>query len=775
MLTDMEKVFNPQTNTYAKTPGVIFLDDAQFAHVDAALPAFIERLMHTAVMQRWPVLILITHWKSGLPPETMLNERSFTRILGCAFKGSAIDNSAAAGLPGGYLTDEHFSEIDLNPIADLSGALREKLPSLTKEQSAAILERMGGNPRYLEQMIAYLMENLEHFKDSEPSEPLTPEGFKEALAATQSRDIFELVLERLHKAPIDVQEAVCLASLQGVRFVSDLVDAVAPSRIGHTVYESLEKAEDSYGMLIGTKAVAEQSLGQFPERLFYEVAQRGRRSLKSLGGEPAIQTMFKETIAARIDDPDYPKSASSEALALVYGIAANLFEHSSAPKERNIAQRSLGELARLELSRYSFESAAAVYERLLAIEPYSGSASELTSRIKTWDVLATIYRNLNWPAKSARASRKGFGETVQGIPDGFDIFLRATGRDAVRQQFNHWKQEHPDWPPESYLLVAHMIVPPLLQLSELARSRPDLVIKKGDDPLGDTPFLVFSERVLENGSEADVGSPIPEHLVQALFLQEHAYALDDILGEGHVEKEHLELLESLARNADRDDDLPAAESFLLRALQISQGLDNELDQIATLSNLGMIAGKQENSDASERYLQQARGLIEAIFAEDTFHVDLMVDEEGADRDTVKSRKVANIAVPVRFSTAYDEDSDAVLHKVWTLKQFAANIYGNLATNAQQNKNLAAAKEGFLHSLRIREEINDKEGMTTDLRNLGKVAHIEGDLTLACSYWGECVKVFRELERRDAGQLLERGWTTAIEEMLKGMRASGCGE
>src|SRR5690606_35930015 len=57
VLSDMEKVFNPRNLTYAKTPGMIFLDDAQFVDdKDAALLSFIERVIHKAVTQEWPIM-----------------------------------------------------------------------------------------------------------------------------------------------------------------------------------------------------------------------------------------------------------------------------------------------------------------------------------------------------------------------------------------------------------------------------------------------------------------------------------------------------------------------------------------------------------------------------------------------------------------------------------------------------------------------------------------------------------------------------------------------
>ncbi len=316
------------------------------------------------------------------------------------------------------------------------------------------------------------------------------------------------------------------------------------------------------------------------------------------------------------------------------------------------------------------------------------------------------------------------------------------------------------------------MVSALLNLSELARAQPDLEIADGDDLFNDASFIVHTGPRFD-GTAEDRQLPVPEHLEQAAFLQQRAYSQDGVLGAGEVEKEHSDLLDRLARAAESEEDFPAAQEFLLRALQIDKGLGDELRQIARLNDLGMVAGRQGNSEASDEYLEKARALVEGILAEDTFLVKLVVDEEGPDRTAANPRTIGSVAVPVRFSTEMDEDSQAVMGKVWWLKQVAADVYGNLAGRAQQEGMLTKAKEGFLRSLNIRKEIGDKEKMTIDLRNLGKIARVEGDLASACSYWGECVEIFRELERRDTGKLNVRSWTDAIKEMLEGMRASGC--
>ena len=766
VLLDMEKIFRPGTTTYAKTPGVIFLDDAQFMHEDAALPVFIERLIHTAVMQRWPVLILVTSWRADLSPELRPNENSFALILKHIREETAIVDMSPAGLPGGYLSDDNFAEINLEPVADLTAALADKLPGLTREHSATILDKIAGNPRFLEQVVASLHEHEDFFEDLNTDASLTSEGFEEALKQLQSQDIFKFVYSRLHGFPTPVKEAICLASLQGVHFVNDLVEVLAEKRFGHSVLEPLAHAEDPYRILIGTNQTAEQPIGQFADRLFYDVCMNLRRTLPSLADEKALQATFRSTIASVSQDPDYSREGSIDARAMVYGIAANLFELSSDPNERYVAQRALGELAMVELSRSSSESAAAAYERLLAITPHSRSFDELKNRTQTWIVLSTIYRNLNWPSKEARAFRNVFREAVSSIPSGFDIFIRSSDRHAAVEHFALWKLEHPNFDDGIYLWVVRQMVYALLNLSEMARARPNLRIAHGDDPLEPTPFLVRSEPALEDSTETN--STLPDHLVQALFLEERAYALEGVLEEGEVALYHFKILEELAKAANADRDFQVAESFLLRALEISQARADELDQMATLSNLGMVAGEQGNALASANYLKQALDLAAAILTE-TFGVDMVVDEEGIS----SPRKVGHIAVPTKWSNEFDEDSDAVLRKVWKLKQLTANVHGNLAAGDQQNGRLAAAKEGFERSLNLHREIGDQEGVTKDLRSLGRLAQLEGDLISACSHWSECVKIFHELAQRDSDTLSAVIWKQAAENTLEEMRVAGC--
>ena len=66
----------------------------------------------------------------------------------------------------------------------------------------------GSNPRFLEQVIAFLRENENYIEDFNLCGPLTPVGLDEILKETRSQEIFKIVLRRLRNAPEGVQEAL---------------------------------------------------------------------------------------------------------------------------------------------------------------------------------------------------------------------------------------------------------------------------------------------------------------------------------------------------------------------------------------------------------------------------------------------------------------------------------------------------------------------------------------------------------------------------------------
>ncbi|NVO28172.1 hypothetical protein HJ526_12120 [Donghicola sp. C2-DW-16] len=377
VLEDLEQVLNPRSLGFAKTPAVILIDDAQFSPHDPGLSIFCEKLLHDAMNQRWPVLILVTHWKRDLSAEFIeKNTTSFAGVYYHALNHDAAANGPAAGLPGGYLDSSNVTEIDLTPVPDLSNALKEALPGLTSEQSHALLDHAGGNPRHLEQIIAFLKENEDFFEDYDLKNALTEEGLQEALEETH--DLFKVVMRRLRDAPPEVQEAICLASLQGVSFVSEIVNDLAKALLDSDREEALKRAVDPFSMV--SRQQRAKTVAEFSERLFYLVAEKRRRSLKSLRDTDALTSVLKQVLRSHVANIDPDKPMDVDAALVTCELASQLFAES----DPEVALNSLAIIVLLETKRFSYAAALKAADGYLKLF-HSVDAEKLWERGLTFD------------------------------------------------------------------------------------------------------------------------------------------------------------------------------------------------------------------------------------------------------------------------------------------------------------------------------------------------------------------------------------------------------
>lgn len=363
LLVDLEKIFNPALRSFAKTPGVLFIDDAQFCSYDPALPSFLERLLKLASTQKWPLLIVTTHWRrefsawNGEP--TLASQNTLPQIIARA---------------GDSDTGLVVCEIDLAVVADLGPALHQRFPGLTRHQQLQILERVGGNPRFLEQIMALMGESEDYFVDIDTTQALTEEGLEEILKATP--DIFTTVMKRLRAAPEEIQQALGLASAQGMQFLPRMVAEMGVDLVGHHLADHLAAAEDPYSMVLG--ACSEIRVGAFSERLLQEVATKRRRSLASLGGEQRICNALRERLCMLLDYPSTAEDYSEDELLVAYRLALLEFgEARGKPDKRRFEEASVRLIA-LERSRGSHEAAVTFQTQLYQVA--SVPASEAFER-----------------------------------------------------------------------------------------------------------------------------------------------------------------------------------------------------------------------------------------------------------------------------------------------------------------------------------------------------------------------------------------------------------
>ncbi|WP_194952845.1 ATP-binding protein [Sphingopyxis solisilvae] len=331
LLADLEQVLNPAARLgYARVPAIILIDDAQFAAADAGLLRFIERLTHAAMTQRWPVMILMTHWHTEWTLDAERGGRSVATLVHHARYGGSDEPGPISGTPGGYLNSENYREIRLAKLDDLDPALGAALPGLPVEQRRALLDAVDGNPRFLEQVIAYLRGEPRLFDDFDPARALTEEGLAEALSRSQR--VHEVVLARLTSPQVapEVREALALASVQGMRVVREVVEAAGQALLGHDLSEPLLRGQNPFSVMAFE---ADSKVGQFTERLFLQAAGQLRRNIKGLHDEEAVKAALMPGLRQAIASETLE---SARAGSIASAVALHLYGDLSDPEQRSI-------------------------------------------------------------------------------------------------------------------------------------------------------------------------------------------------------------------------------------------------------------------------------------------------------------------------------------------------------------------------------------------------------------------------------------------------------
>ena len=706
VLADLEKIFNPKSFTYARTPGVIFIDDAQFARHDPALPGFIERLLQLAVAQSWPLMILATHWRRELAMDAREVRASYAGIVSAGL--SPNDPAFATAGVARYLDPANYREIDLTPVGDLSPAIAVRLPGLAPAQSAALLDRAGGNPRFLEQILAWLLINEHLFENFDTTAALTEEGLNEALE--ESQDIAKVVLRRLAQAPLEVQEAVCLASVQGVRFATSLADQMAEDRLRRPVWQDLAAAEDPFSMVVGTRSGA-NAIGEFSERLFLEAAATRRRSLKSLGGEQALTAWLKEALKARLLSDTFALQAPLEDCLLTCALAENVFLGGSGD-ERFLALGAMAWLASSEQQRFAFESALAVATRFAAAKEGIPGWETVLSPL-AYQTCATILQDGGLIAEAesiihpvaARlrsvAERSADPEALRNL----SVFL-GLGADAALAAGEHGRAAagHSESVEIASRLAQQLGTPEALRdLSVSLNQAGAAALARGD---------------LEGAATARVRNlEICRSLAQQLRTPE---ALED-----------LSIALDLAGDEARElGDHPAAATAYQECLEIRRRLREQQEtpralhalalSLNKLADLAHIRGDYANAAAAaQESMLASRDLVEQLRTPDTL------------------RTLAGTLLIVGD---------------------AARFAGDIAAATAAYDESVRVRRGLVHRLGTPEALND---LATSLNCAGDAATIRGDFDAAEAAFGESVAITEALAERLQTPAAVRAWFLAL--------------
>ncbi|MDF1735453.1 MAG: hypothetical protein P1U37_09230 [Minwuia sp.] len=400
VMTDLSRLFAPRSTTWCGKPLVILVDDAQFADRDPAMAAFLERLIARSDQERWPLMLLITHWdkelRNVLAADGTQQPRSHVaNVLRHATDPREVDPGRYAGQRGGSLHADHYLDVDLGaPVDDLRPALNDRYPGIEAGTATEILTRADGNPRMLEQIMARMERKPVWFEGGQTDNDLTPEG-RSAILALSDLPLEEIVLQRLRDTPEDVRSALVLASLLGNRFVVDLVERLSLDRLQHPARSSLEEGESRYRFLRNVSDRSRNDTADFAERLFHEAATEYRRSglarkeIASLPSDSDLAGALDSLLTGLVQSPDVFAYLTEDDLSIALSIAADRMERHDPAS----AALALARLVGVEDQRGNPEGAYVATDRFISIaEPDGDRLTNIPSYLLDQVVTALLRR-----------------------------------------------------------------------------------------------------------------------------------------------------------------------------------------------------------------------------------------------------------------------------------------------------------------------------------------------------------------------------------------------
>lgn len=363
-MDDLSNLFAPSSAQFAGIPLVMLIDDAQFADRDPALATFVEKLIARSAVEKWPLLLMITHWSRQLNEWRDMNDAEHPRS-----RIAQVLNSAQ----GVSLATQNYTEIDLGePVDDLAPALVGQFPGINLETINLIVNKSGGNPRKLEQIAARMhaypvwFEKNDIEKNDKALE-LTDEG-REAVFALSDLPIDDLVLERLGDTAPAVRRSLLLASVMGSRFIVDLVDRMAEARFQNGARDDLEEGERKYRFVRDVVDRSRNDIASFSERLFSDAAkayrERGlaRQELEGWPDETDLYAALDSLLADMVDDPYCFDGLSDDDRAHALSVSADRMQLNGSAK----AGLALAQLVRIENRRGNPEGAYDAAQQFIA-------------------------------------------------------------------------------------------------------------------------------------------------------------------------------------------------------------------------------------------------------------------------------------------------------------------------------------------------------------------------------------------------------------------------
>ncbi|MFC3714304.1 AAA family ATPase [Sphingoaurantiacus capsulatus] len=327
---------------FRRVPAVLVVDDAQWADRSPAIVQLVERLLARAAERGWPLLLIATHW-----------EREW--------KDRIADPASFAGVASRWATarDPDWAPTPVRPQpGDVYDALvRKALPGLPPEQRAVLLDRAGGNPRLLEEIVQHARINERLFVGRDPAAALSEAGLAELRAARF--DLHELIARRLAAAPRPVRAAAGLSAAQGLQFAEAFTVAAAQRLGAEGVAEGIRAGVDPHALIFPV----DEGVYAFAQGAYREVA---RADLANLFDPNEVRQVLADLVRADAADPVALAARPRPARRQARQAAVALLDGSPDPADRGLSAALFIELGAdaaddwdyLTAVRYAEEAAA---------------------------------------------------------------------------------------------------------------------------------------------------------------------------------------------------------------------------------------------------------------------------------------------------------------------------------------------------------------------------------------------------------------------------------
>jgi len=275
-------------------PMCILVDDAHFSDNDPDTTDLLRRLLEAARRDRWPLLLLVTHWQDCWNAKASAVARW-------------LEPQAARLVLLSFAT--------LAPTV-LAPVLNQHLPGLLPSQASAILARADGNPQFLEEIIEFMARRPRLFEGRDCQRPLKPGGLTEVLAASELGR-HKLNMIRFQALSPEIRGSLAIGSLQGQRLLQDLTAEVA-NAVGlsdrGTILKAIELAEMPHNLVHRDHAWAE-----FLQRLYREIASQ---ELPNNFEDPSVvKASLTAALRRRVTDPKTLTELAPEDRQAILGLA----------------------------------------------------------------------------------------------------------------------------------------------------------------------------------------------------------------------------------------------------------------------------------------------------------------------------------------------------------------------------------------------------------------------------------------------------------------------